>query len=104
MEVFAVSVSFLPAFALALLFLASAIALPPATEIEPDSSSAIDEQPLATHWIKELQLTPEQVEQLRTISDQYHDRLSQFEQELQQAERELSELMIGTVTTDKIQE
>lgn len=103
MEVFAVPISFLPAFAISLLFLASAIASPEATATA-DPSSTLARQQLAKRWIEALHLTPEQVEQLKAIPSRYYDQLHQIEGQLQQAERELNQLMMSAATVPAIQD
>ncbi len=103
MEVFAVPISFLPAFAISLLFLASAIASPEATATA-DPTSTLYRQQLAQRWIEALHLTPEQVEQIKAIPNRYYDQLEQIEGQLQQAEGELNHLMMSAATVPAIQD
>jgi len=59
-----------------------------------------DEQSL----VEELNLTPQQEQQLKAIQQQYKDQMAQQRQELQQAQQELSELMAGTAPQGQIRD
>ncbi len=66
--------------------------------------AAISQENWATKWIEEYQITSEQVTQLGAIENQYSDQIDQRSQELKQAERELTELMVSTVLATQIRE
>jgi Spy/CpxP family protein refolding chaperone len=55
-------------------------------------------------WIERLQLTPEQIEQIEAIENQYADRITQFEKELQQLEVVLTQLIVSTATADQLKQ
>ncbi|HEY9653093.1 MAG TPA: Spy/CpxP family protein refolding chaperone [Coleofasciculaceae cyanobacterium] len=52
--------------------------------------------------MEELDLTSEQQERLQTIRLQYHNEISQHQQELGQSTQNLGELMAGTASVDQI--
>ncbi len=54
------------------------------------------------HFIDVLQLTQEQVDQIKAIEHKYSDQIDRFEQELKQAEMEITRLMINTESPDQI--
>jgi Spy/CpxP family protein refolding chaperone len=54
--------------------------------------------------VEELNLTPQQEQQLTAIQQQYKDQMAQQRQELQQAQQELSELMAGTASQSQIRQ
>jgi Spy/CpxP family protein refolding chaperone len=66
--------------------------------------AAISQENWATKWIEEYQITSEQVTQLGAIENQYSDQIDQRSQELKQAERELTDLMVSTASATQIQE
>lgn len=66
--------------------------------------AAISQDAWATKWIQEYQVTPSQINQLGAIENQYSDQIAQLRQELQQAERELTDLMAGTALATQIRE
>lgn len=53
-------------------------------------------------WIRDLDLSATQVQQLQAIRQQYHDPLQQNAQELHQARQELKTLMAGTASTVEV--
>ncbi len=55
-------------------------------------------------WLKELNLSPEQIQKIREIRNQYKDRLSQQRQAVQQAQRELKDLMAGNASADQVRQ
>ncbi len=57
-----------------------------------------------THWVKDLQLTQEQVEQIKAIENQSSDQTSQFYQELQQIEISLARLIVSTASSDQLRQ
>ena len=58
----------------------------------------------AIQYIQRYQVTSEQVERLRMIENQYSGRIGQFLQQLNQAQRELIELVVGTASSSQIRE
>jgi Spy/CpxP family protein refolding chaperone len=55
-------------------------------------------------WLKELNLSPEQIQKIRQIRGQYQGRLTQQRQAVQQAQQELKELMTGNASTEQIRQ
>lgn len=53
-------------------------------------------------WIQDLNLTPEQTQQMQAIRDRYKDQMTQRAQALRQAQRELGDLMAGDASKDQI--
>lgn len=53
-------------------------------------------------WLRDLNLTTTQVQQLQAIRQQYHDPLQQNSQKLHQARQELKTLMAGTAPTAEV--
>ncbi|MBD1805996.1 Spy/CpxP family protein refolding chaperone [Microcoleus sp. FACHB-SPT15] len=54
--------------------------------------------------VEELNLTPQQDQQLKAIQQEYKDQMAQQRQELQQAQQELSGLMAGTASQGQIRD
>ena len=44
-------------------------------------------------WITDLQLTQDQIEQIKTIENQYSDQTNLFEEEIQEIEASLTQLI-----------
>ncbi len=55
-------------------------------------------------WLKELNLSPEQIQQIKQIRSQYQGRLTQERQAVQQAQQELKTLMAGNASTEQIRQ
>lgn len=53
---------------------------------------------------EELNLTPEQTQQIQAIQNQYQDQISQRRQAVRQARQELLELMAGTASESQVRE
>ncbi len=54
------------------------------------------------YFINVLQLTPEQVDQIKMIELEYSDQIRQFAQEIQQADVDMNRLMVGIEPPDQI--
>ncbi len=55
-------------------------------------------------WLKDLNLTPDQMQKIRAIRSRYKDQLSQQRQAVQQAQKELKTLMVGNTSDDQIRQ
>ena len=55
-------------------------------------------------WIQELNLTPEQTQQIQAIKNQYKDQISQRRQAVRQSQQELVDLMAGTASQTQIRQ
>ncbi|NMG09129.1 Spy/CpxP family protein refolding chaperone [Brasilonema sp. UFV-L1] len=55
-------------------------------------------------WLKDLNLTPQQMEQIKTIRTQSKDQIAQKRQALRQAQEELKALMAGTASKDQLRD
>lgn len=53
---------------------------------------------------QELNLTPEQTQQMQEIQNQYQDQIAQRRQAVRQARQELLELMAGTASASQVRE
>ena len=53
-------------------------------------------------WLEDLNLSADQVRQMRAVRSQYKDRISQGRQNVRQAQQELRELMAGTASEDQL--
>lgn len=88
----------------------SAIVLtPPITVISSALSQSIAQaqtnQPKraeAKGWLKDLNLSPDQIQKIKQIRSQYQGRLTQERQAVQQAQQELRELMTGNASTEQV--
>ncbi|UIE38779.1 Spy/CpxP family protein refolding chaperone [Leptodesmis sichuanensis] len=58
----------------------------------------------ARGWLKELNLSSEQIQKIRQIRSQYQGRLTQQRRAAQQAQRELKELMAGNASTEQVRQ
>ena len=54
--------------------------------------------------VQELNLTPEQTQQIEAIQAQYQEEMSQSKEAMRQAQQELMDLMAGTASVDQIRE
>jgi Spy/CpxP family protein refolding chaperone len=61
-------------------------------------------QPKASGWLQELNLTPQQLQQIRAIRNQSKDQLAQKRQAVLQAQQELEALMAGTASKDQVRD
>lgn len=55
-------------------------------------------------WLKDLNLTPDQVQKIKAIRSRNKDNLSQQRQAMQQAQKELKELMAGDASSDQVRQ
>jgi Spy/CpxP family protein refolding chaperone len=55
-------------------------------------------------WLRDLDLTPDQIEQIRQIRSQRKDQLSRQRQAMRQAMQELRQLMAGDASADQIRQ
>jgi protein CpxP len=93
------------------IMLGSAIALTApiavvSSAISQSSVQAQVNQPKGTErgWLKDLNLSPEQIQQIRQIRGQYQGRLTQQRQAVQQAQQELKDLMAGNASTEQVRQ
>ncbi|MGA7932696.1 MAG: Spy/CpxP family protein refolding chaperone [Kovacikia sp.] len=55
-------------------------------------------------WLKDLNLTSEQIQKIQAIRNRYKDQFSKQRQAVQQSQRELRDLMAGSASADQIQQ
>lgn len=55
-------------------------------------------------WLKQLNLSAEQIQKIKQIRSQYQGQLTQQRQAVQQAQRELKELMAGNASTEQVRQ
>lgn len=55
-------------------------------------------------WLKELNLSPDQIQKIKQIRSRYQGRLTQERQAVQQAQRELKELMAGDASAEQVRQ
>jgi periplasmic protein CpxP/Spy len=87
--------------------LGSAIALAVSHPLLPQAVAQNRDRPNRPHrgmsrWIQQLNLSPEQMQQMQAIRNQYKDRMSQRAQALRQAQQQLQDLMAGNASEDQI--
>jgi Spy/CpxP family protein refolding chaperone len=56
------------------------------------------------NWLRELNLSPEQVQQIQDIRNQYQERLTTQQQAVRQAQQELKQLMASNASTEQIRQ
>jgi periplasmic protein CpxP/Spy len=78
--------------------LAQAPASPSPTE------STKPDHPMEPGWLKELNLSADQLQKMRAIRSQYKDTISQGRQSVRQAKQELQALMAGDASDAQIRE
>ncbi|MBO3457957.1 Spy/CpxP family protein refolding chaperone [Aetokthonos hydrillicola Thurmond2011] len=61
-------------------------------------------QPRPSGWLQELNLTPQQLQQIKVIRNQSKDQLEQKRQAVLQAQQELETLMAGTASKDQVRD
>jgi Spy/CpxP family protein refolding chaperone len=69
----------------------------------------VSQRPPAKHrnqagWLKELNLSQEQLRKIKDIRAQYHTKLNQQRQAVQRAEQHLSELMAGNAAAEELRQ
>ena len=90
-----------------MLSLGSAVALAPNSLLPQASAQNTEEQRRPNrHQAKfqELNLTPEQTQQIQTIESRYEDQMAQRKQAVRQAKQELVDLMAGTASESQVRE
>ena len=90
-----------------MLSLGSAVALAPNSLLPQASAQNTEEQRRPNrHQAKfqELNLTPEQTQQIQTIENQYEDQIAQRKQAVRQGKQELVDLMAGTASESQVRE
>ncbi len=90
---FPIPISLLPFYAIALLSLGDIVA----SVNYRDTAS-----PEIKSYIQKYHLTPEQIQSLSQIQNQYAKQLQQLNQELKQDEKELTEMMMGEASPEEI--
>lgn len=55
-------------------------------------------------WLRELNLTADQVQRIQTIRGQYREQLTQQRQSVRKAQQEMRELMAGSASTDTVRQ
>jgi periplasmic protein CpxP/Spy len=55
-------------------------------------------------WLRELNLSTDQLQQIRQIRNQYQGRLTQQRQAVQQGQQELKQLMAGNASTEQVRQ
>jgi Spy/CpxP family protein refolding chaperone len=55
-------------------------------------------------WLKDLDLTPQQTQQIQAIRQQYQAQLTQRRQAMRQAHQELRDLMAGNASADQVRQ
>ena len=90
-----------------MLSLGSAVALAPNSLLPQASAQNTEEQRRPNrHQAKfqELNLTPEQTQQIQTIESRYEDQMAQRKQAVRQAKQELVDLMAGTASESQVRQ
>ncbi len=94
--------------AVLMLSLGGAVALANPNSLLPQAIAQNEEQRRPeggkARLIQELNLTPEQTQQLQAIQNQYQDQVSQRQQAARQARQELLDLMAGTASEAQVRE
>lgn len=103
-------------FAAAIVILGGAVAIAnpaallpnPIAQVPASPNPAQSDKPaqsdMKDSWLKELNLTPGQVQKIQAIRSQYRNRIVQLRQELRQAQQELRRLMAGDASADQVRQ
>lgn len=78
------------------------IAQAPTATPSPTPSSPMSPKAKEPGWLKDLNLSADQVKQMRAVRSQYKDKISQGRQSARQAQQELRELMAGDASEEQI--
>lgn len=62
------------------------------------------QRPSRDNWLQELNLSQEQLQQIREIRNQYRTRIAQQRQAVLQAQRELKSLMVSNASADQMRQ
>lgn len=88
------------------LLLACGSVTPANPSIAPEIAQAPPGQPSLRQnrgaWLRDLNLSPEQMQRIRAIQNQYQGRIRQERQAYRQAQRELRNLMAGNASVDTL--
>ncbi|MDX2244675.1 MAG: Spy/CpxP family protein refolding chaperone [Leptolyngbyaceae cyanobacterium bins.302] len=57
-----------------------------------------------TDWLRDLNLSPEQVQKIQEIRNQHQERLAEQKQAVRQAQQELKQLMASKASTEQIRQ
>jgi Spy/CpxP family protein refolding chaperone len=74
------------------------------TQLALLSSLSVAQNPKSQGWLKDLNLTPRQVQQLRQIRHRSKRDIEQKKQAIYQAQHQLVNLMAGTASREQIQD
>jgi len=102
----------LPTIAAALILLGGAVVLarPMQSSAPASSPETIAQSPAASPkqpgmgWLRDLDLSPDQMQKIRSIRGQYQDKLMSQRQAARQAQRELRTLMAGDASVETIRQ
>ncbi len=90
-----------------MLSLGSAVALAPNSLLPQAIAQNTEEQRRPNRYqakFQELNLTPEQTQQIQTIENQYEAQIAQRKQAVRQAKQELVDLMAGTASESQVRQ
>lgn len=62
------------------------------------------QRPSRDNWLRELDLSQEQIQKIRDIRNQYRNRITQQRQAVLQAQRELKALMVGNASAEQMRQ
>jgi len=80
----------------------SVLRLPSIAQAPTAAPSSKPPRPDESGWLEDLNLSADQVQQMRAVRSQYKDKISQGRQNVRQAQQELRELMAGTASEDQL--
>jgi Spy/CpxP family protein refolding chaperone len=95
-----IALSGISAVALPTFVLPQAVGQSPTTAPTP----RLKQSPAPSGWLQELNLTPQQVQQIKAIRNQSKNQLSQQRQAVRQAQQDLEALMAGSAPKDKVRD
>lgn len=70
--------------------------------VAQNTTSSPSPSPRPAGWLQELNLTPQQIQQIKTIRNQSKNQLAQQQQAVRQAQQELEALMASSASKDKV--
>ncbi|MDF5722256.1 MAG: Spy/CpxP family protein refolding chaperone [Rhizonema sp. PD37] len=77
---------------------------PPGVVAQTPTTSPRQNPSKPTGWLQELNLTPQQIQQINAIRKQAKEQIPQKRQAVRQAQQELYQLMSGTASTEQVRD
>ena len=80
----------------------SAQALPISHQVAQNPTPSFNQQRSSSGWLQDLNLTPQQLQQIKVLRNQSKDQITQKRQAVRQAQQELEALIAGAAPSSQV--